>query len=243
MDHQIQTLIVDDDEGIRFFLQEVLTGEGHAVVTASSGEEALERLRDQRFDLAFLDLNLGGRIDGLRVLEAISWRWPQMARVILTGHGTLDSAMSAIREGVDAYLLKPVKADQVRQVAQEALAKRQTSDPAPSAEPPAEVDPTHLQRGPFVVDLDSGGVAHNDQPLALNSCEYKLLVHLMENDERPVPVQELVQVVRGYRCEHVHEARDIIKWYVYSLRQKVEENPSAPRHILNVRGVGYTFKG
>jgi DNA-binding response OmpR family regulator len=65
----------------------------------------------------------------------------------------------------------------------------------------------------------------------------------MENDERPVDVQELVQVVRGYRCDHVHEARDIIKWYVYSLRQKVEQNPSAPRHILNVRGVGYTFKG
>ena len=238
MDHQIQTLIVDDDEGIRFFLQEVLAGEGYAVVTASSGEEALERLRDQGFDLAFLDLNLGGRIDGLRVLEAISWRWPQMARVILTGHGTLDSAMSAIREGIDAYLLKPVKADQVRRVAKEALAKRQRTDQAPSV----TVDRSHLQRGPFVVDLDSGRVWRDDQPLELNSCEYKLLVHLMENDKRPVPVQELVQVVRGYQPEHVHEARDIIKWYVYSLRQKVEENPSAPRHILNVRGVGYTFK-
>jgi DNA-binding response OmpR family regulator len=64
----------------------------------------------------------------------------------------------------------------------------------------------------------------------------------MEHYERPVPVQELVKVVRGYQSEHVHEARDIIKWYVYSLRQKVERNPSAPRHILNVRGVGYTFK-
>jgi DNA-binding response OmpR family regulator len=238
MDHQIQTLIVDDDEGIRFFMQEVLAGEGHAVVTAPSGEEALESLRDRGFDLAFLDLNLGGRIDGLRVLEAISWRWPQMATIILTGHGTLDSAMSAIREGVDAYLLKPVKADQVRQVAKEALAKRQGRDQTL----PTKTKPLHLQRGPFVADLHNSRVTRGDQHLELNSCEYKLLVHLMENDERPVPVQELVQVVRGYRCEHVHEARDIIKWYVYSLRQKVEQNPSAPRHILNVRGVGYTFK-
>ena len=238
MDNQIRTLIVDDDEGIRFFLQEVLLGEGHAVVAVSSGEEALQHLTDTRFELAILDLNLGSRIDGLRILEAISWRWPQMARVILTGQGTLDSAMRAIREGVDAYLLKPVKANEIRQVAKEALAKRQGRDRVP----PATTDPSRLQRGPFVVDLDRGEVRRDDQPLELNSCEYKLLIHLMENDDRPVPVQELVLVVRGYQSEHVHEARDIIKWYVYSLRQKVERDPSAPRHILNVRGVGYTFK-
>ena len=238
MGNQIQTLIVDDDEGIRYFLQETLSGEGHDVVAASNGEEALRHLQDTRFDLAILDLNLGSRIGGLRVLEAISWRWPQMASIILTGHGTLDSAMSAIREGVDAYLLKPVKADQLRQAAKEALAKRQGRDRVPPATP----DPARLQRGPFVVDLDRGLVRRDDQLLELNSCEYKLLVHLMENDDRPVPVQELVLVVRGYQCEHVHEARDIIKWYVYSLRQKAERDPSAPRHILNVRGVGYTFK-
>jgi DNA-binding response OmpR family regulator len=239
MGDQIQTLIVDDDEGIRYFLQEVLSGEGHTVVTASSGEEALEKLRDARYHLAFLDLNLGGRIDGIRVLEAISWRWPQMATVILTGHGTLESAMSAIREGVGAYLLKPVKAAQVRQVAAEVLLKRKERYP----DPEAQASSSHLERGVFAVNLDTSEVKKDDQKLELNTCEYKLLVHLMENDERPVDVQELVQVVRGYSCDHIHEARDIIKWYVYSLRQKVEQNPSAPRHILNVRGVGYTFKG
>ncbi len=239
MENQIQTLIVDDDEGIRYFLQDVLSGEGHTVITASSGEEALEQLREARFELAFLDLNLGGRIDGMRVLEAISWRWPQMATVILTGHGSLESAMSAIREGVDAYLLKPVKAAQVRQVAAEVLLKRKERYPVPQA----KADSQLLKRGAFAVDLDTGQVKKDDQTLDLNTCEYKLLVHLMENDERPVPVQELVQVVRGYRCDHVHEARDIIKWYVYTLRQKVELIPSSPRHILNVRGVGYTFKG
>ena len=147
--------------------------------------------------------------------------------------------MSAIREGVDAYLLKPVKAAQVRQVAAEVLLKRKERYPGPQAQTPS----SSLERGALAVNLDTSEVKKDDQKLELNTCEYKLLVHLMENDERAVDVQELVQVVRGYRCEHVHEARDIIKWYVYSLRQKVEQNPSAPRHILNVRGVGYTFKG
>jgi DNA-binding response OmpR family regulator len=238
MENQIQTLVVDDDEGIRYFLQEVLSSEGHTVVTASSGEVALAQLREERFDLAFLDLNLGGRIDGMRVLEAISWRWPEMATVILTGHGSLESAISAIREGIDAYLLKPVKAAQVREVVEEVLARRKE----PYQVSPTARDPSRLQRGPIAVNLDTGEVRRDGQALELNSSEFKLLVHLLRNVERPVPVHELVQVVRGCQCEHVHEARDIIKWYVYSLRQKVEQNPSTPRHILNVRGVGYTFK-
>jgi two-component system response regulator RegX3 len=68
------------------------------------------------------------------------------------------------------------------------------------------------------------------------------LVYLMKNDSRPVPPPELVKVVRGYECAHLQEARDIIKWYVYRLRSKVEPKPSSPRHILNVRGTGYIFK-
>ena len=61
MTKQIRTLVVDDEAGIRFFLEETLRRAGHAVVTASSGEEALDRLREAPFDLAVLDLKLGGR--------------------------------------------------------------------------------------------------------------------------------------------------------------------------------------
>lgn len=78
--------------------------------------------------------------------------------------------------------------------------------------------------------------------LDLTSYEYELLVYLMENDDRPVPPPELVEVVRGYECDNLQEARDIIKWYIYRLRSKVEPKPSTPRHILNVRGAGYIFK-
>jgi DNA-binding response OmpR family regulator len=235
-----RTLIVDDDEGIRFFLQEILEAEGHAITLVSSGEEALDRLREQAFDLAFLDLRLGGRVDGLRVLEAISWRWPQMARIILTGHGTLDSAMTAIREGVDAYLLKPVRAAEVRQTVGEVLSKRESSDRQEIKQAPTE---GHiLQQGPFVVNLLDRHAFCHDEPLDLSVCEFELLVHLMQNAHRVVPPPELVEVVRNYECDHLQEARDVIKWYIYQLRRKVEANPSRPRHILNVRGVGYTFK-
>ncbi len=242
MREQIQTLIVDDDDGIRFFLAKVLRGEEHAVVTASSGEEALEYLRDTTFDLAVLDLMLGARIDGLRILQAIRWRWPNMATIILTGHGTLDSAMEAIREGVDAYLLKPVKPDEMRRIANEVLKKRQQKQeekPLPVSE---SENPTVLKRGRFSVDLQEKRIEADGHVLDLKTFEYELLVFLMKNDDRPVSPTELVKIVRGFECEHVQEARDVIKWYIYNLRRKVEPKPSVPRHILNVRGVGYIFK-
>jgi len=240
MTKPIRTLIVDDDEGIRFFLEETLELEGHEITLVSSGEEALDRLREQPFDLAILDLRLGGRVDGLRVLEAISWRWPQTARIILTGHGSLDSAMTAIREGIDAYLLKPVRAAEVRQAVDEVLGKREKKGQKEAQQ--ASLEGHLLQQGPFSVDLRDRLALCNDQPLELSVCEFELLVHLMQNSHRVVAPPELVEVVRNYECDHLQEARDIIKWYIYQLRQKVEQNPSSPRHILNVRGVGYTFK-
>lgn len=234
MTEGIRTLVVDDEDKICFFLEEVLRRAGHTVESTTSGEEALRRLRDDRFDLAIVDLNLGGRVDGLRVLEAARWRWPSMAVVILTGHGSLDSALSAIQEGVDGYLLKPAEPEEVRQAAQEALDRRSQLAPKPEQ---MEL----LERGDFSVDLKKHLVTYKDESLDLTASEFKLLVHLMENSDRVVPPPELVKAVRGYKPDHLQEARQIIKWYIHRLRQKVEPEPSSPRYITNVRGVGYRF--
>lgn len=118
------TLIVEDEERVRFFLREALRREGHVVVEAASGEQALDLLRDRSFDLAILDVVLGGRVDGFQVLETIRARCPGTAAVILTAHGSVESAVHALREGVDGYLLKPVRATELRRAVEEALDKR-----------------------------------------------------------------------------------------------------------------------
>ena len=203
-----------------------------------SGEEALDRLRETPFELAVLDLKLGGRVDGLRVLEAIRWRWPETVVIILTGHGSLESAMDAIREGVDGYLLKPVEPNEVRQAVQEALDRR-----GRLARSKEMVKEEHLlQQGSFSVDLKKHLATLDGRPLDLTPSEFKLLLCLMQNAQRVVSPRELVRAVRGYECEYEWEAREIIKWYIHRLRRKVEPDPSSPRHILNVRGVGYTFE-
>ncbi|MGD8399105.1 MAG: response regulator transcription factor [Anaerolineae bacterium] len=243
MSRPIRTLLVDDDEAVRQSLAEILSRVGHQVTTVASGEEALDQVRDTPFDLAILDLQLGGYVDGLRLLEAINWRWPDTAKVILTGHGSLDSAMVAIREGVDAYLLKPIEAEQLRCTLDEVLASRQRAQAEHRHIPDRDqVKNGSLKQGPFAIGLRSRIVTRDDEAIELSQSEFDLLVHLVRNADRVVPPPELVKVVRNYECEDMQEAREIIKWYVHRLRQKVERTPSRPRHILNVRGVGYTFK-
>lgn len=239
MTKQIRTLVVDDEAGIRFFLKEALKQVGHSVVAVSSGEEALDRLRDAPFDLIMLDLKLGGRVDGMRVLESVKWRWPATVVIILTAHGSLESSLAAIREGVDGYLLKPVEPEELWQVVEEALARQ--SRLAPVQEQPVLHKGPVFQCGSFSVDLEKQMATMTGQLLDLNASEFALLAHLMQNAYRAVPPPELVEAVRGYECDHLNEARQIIKWYIHSLRQKVEPDPSQPRHILTVRGIGYRF--
>ncbi|MHB0856841.1 MAG: response regulator transcription factor [Anaerolineae bacterium] len=236
MNEQVHTLVVDDEEMVRFFIQEALQKSGHIVTTASSGEEALDRLRDTAYDLVLVDLKLGGRVDGIRVLNAVRWRWPATTVVILTAHGSLGSAMAAIREGVDGYLLKPAEPEELRQIVDEALERRRGLMHAQQ-----EAEQHILQHGPISVDLERHQVTLGDQSLDLTPHEFKLLVYLMENAHRVVTPRELVREVRQYESDNQYESRQIIKWYIHRLRQKLEPDPSNPRYILNVRGVGYSL--
>lgn len=237
MTEPMRALVVDDEEGIRFFLKETLGMLGHAVTTAQNGQEALDYLRDQRFDLIMLDLQLGSRVDGMKVLEAARWRWPDAIIIILTAHGSLETAVTAIREGVDGYLLKPVGPQEVRTAIREALERRAVI--AASREP----DPRDalMEKGPFIVDVGKHQVKVGGQPVELTNPELALLVHLIRNANRVVPHSELVAEVRQYQPEYPNEAREIIKWYIHRLRRKVEPDPAHPRYILNVRGAGYTL--
>jgi DNA-binding response OmpR family regulator len=235
---KINTLVVDDEAGIRFFVDETLTKAGYAVRTAASGQEALDRLRDDAYQLMILDLKLGGRVDGLKVLEAVRWRWPETVVIMLTGHGSLESAMAAIREGVDGYLLKPVEPSELRQAVSEALERRARLGILPGQE---EVET--LESGPFVIDLAKHIATAHGQPLDLTPREFNLLAHLIQNADRVVTPKELVQAAQGYECDNLYEARQIVKWYIHRLRQKIEPEPSQPTYVLNVRGVGYRFAG
>ncbi len=235
MSDPLRSLVVDDDPAVRFSLGETLRRAGHVVTQAESGEAALELLRDNAFDLAVIDLNLGTRVDGLRVLTAIRWRWPRTAAIILTAYGSLESALAAIREGVDGYLLKPAEPRAVLEAVREALARRHAELE------PADAPNHRLRHEDLILDLDKRQVTRAGQPLDLTPAEFNLLAHLIENAHRTVSPKELARTIRGYEPDYQHEARQLVKWYIHRLRAKIEPDPARPRLILNVRGVGYTL--
>jgi DNA-binding NtrC family response regulator len=100
-------LVVDDEERQREILQAILKDEGYAVATAVSGENALRLMKNCRFDLVLTDLKMPG-ITGIKLLEEINGLDPTISVVLLTAHGTIDSAVEATKKGVYRYLTKPV---------------------------------------------------------------------------------------------------------------------------------------
>lgn len=234
---KIHTLVVDDEPGVRFFVEETLHRSGHDVTTVKSGEEALKTLRDTPFDVVVLDLKLGGKVDGIKVLEAIRWRWPQTSVIIFTAHGSLDTALEAIDHGIEKYVQKPLSPKELRKVVEDVLAARKKQQ-LKSQDERRQI----LRKGPFRVDEGLHQVKMFEEKLDLTPSEFTLIVHLLRNDDRVISPEELVEVVRGYKPEDVIEARQIIKWYIHRLRQKVEQDSSHPKFILNVRGVGYRIK-
>jgi two-component system response regulator FlrC len=101
-------LVVDDEVGVRSFIADALEVDGHAVVQAADGVEALARLGEQSFHLIVSDLKMP-RMDGLALLRAVRRDQPEVEVVVLTAHGTVDSAVEAMKEGAFDFLQKPVE--------------------------------------------------------------------------------------------------------------------------------------
>src|SRR5437868_7075721 len=113
-------LVVDDEKSQREILEMILAGEGYDVTTASSGEAALKFVADRRFDLVLSDLKMTG-MSGLDLLKELSAHDPSIMVILLTAHGTVDSAVDALRLGAFDYLQKPYDREKLLETVSRAL--------------------------------------------------------------------------------------------------------------------------
>ena len=116
-------LIADDEPGIRSSLQKLLEFEGYRVVLAEDGQRALAILRDRAVDLVLLDIKMPG-LDGLEVLSQVHRDQPQLPVVIISGHGSIQTAVEATRLGAYDFIEKPIDADRMLLVIRNGLAQR-----------------------------------------------------------------------------------------------------------------------
>ncbi len=249
-------LVVDDELAMRESLREILELEGFQVSLADSGENALSILEDQApFDLMLLDLKMKG-MDGLETTEAAKRLSPETVIIMLTAHGTLESAIGAMRYGAFDYLLKPAavgdiiasvqrglahRAQMMRQRDLVGLMQRAITELQPAhVSPPGKGGERHLRLREIDLDLQRHIAMVRGRVLDLTLTEFRMLVYLMERPDQVIAPRELVGAVQGYRADE-HEARAIVRVHIRRLRQKIEPDPDQPEYVLNVRGVGYVF--
>jgi DNA-binding response OmpR family regulator len=123
MDLAAKILVVDDEPGIRFFLEEMLERQGYQVATADGGHAALERIAAEEFDVVLLDLMMP-EVDGLEVLATLHRDSPDTVVIVLTAHASLETAVQALRQGAHDYLFKPCKTVELRESIRRGLAAR-----------------------------------------------------------------------------------------------------------------------
>ena len=221
-------LIVDDDPGIRFALEWVLTRRGYAVLTARDGAEALEQVAAHRPDLVVLDVLLPA-VDGLTACRRLRARGDDVPVLMLTARDSVGDRVTGLETGADDYLAKPFSNDEL--IARiRALLRRRSG--ASGAAPPAVLTYAGLRLDTVARRADRDG-----RELRLTRTEFLLLELFMTHPREVLGRERLLAAVWG---DHDRPTANTLDVYVMYLRRKTEAG-GRPRLIRTVRGVGYAL--
>lgn len=230
-------LIVEDEihlaRGLRFNLE----AEGYEVDTVETGEAALERLvgaAAKRYDVVVLDCMLPG-VDGFTVAREIRKAGQFVAVLMLTARSQPEDVLRGFESGADDYLPKPFELAILIARIGGLIRRREWLEKAREAPPPK--GDTFTFNGK-TIDFDNLEIRGGDQTLRLTMMEAQLLRYLVNHEGRAVKRSELLEEVWGLRDDTDTRAIDN---FVVRLRRYIEIEPTKPRHLLTVRGVGYRF--
>lgn len=218
-----RVLLVEDDEGIRQVTARALMNAGFAVTTQGDGRGALSMFTDERFDVVVLDLMLPG-LDGVEVCRHI--RETSLVPIImLTARDETRDVVLGLEVGADDYITKPF--DLVELIARIRAILRRAA-----AEPPDDV----VSIGDLRIDREAFRAFKGSEELELSATEFKLLDELSRNAGRVLTREVLLDVVWGY--DYLGDSR-LVDMAIKRLRAKVEDDPTEPRLIQTIRGIGY----
>ena len=238
-------LVVDDDAKIVRLVRTYLERDGFAVVTAADGPAALAAIEEHRPALVVLDLMLP-ELDGRAVIRAV--RRDEEAGttpiLVLSARGTTLDRIAGLEDGADDYLPKPFSpAELVVRV--KAILRRASATPEPSlaaaagGEPAASARPRggRIVHNDLVLDPERHEVAIDGSMVQLTHVEFRLLQALLEADGRVLSRDQLLDAVWGAdQSEVLDRTVDV---HIRRLRDKLGDDPDAPRWVATVRGVGY----
>jgi len=219
-------LVVDDEPSIRRSLQVHLEGKGYVVLTASSGEQAMEKFSQQSSDVVIADLILPG-MDGIELTRKIR-ETSNVPIIVLSAIGEDEKKVEALELGADDYVTKPFNMEELGARIR-ALLRRSTKSHGTEAA---------LRSGDLYVNFERREVKVNGEPVKLTPKEYDLLMCLSQSTGTVLTHRMLLTAIWG--PAHGEEAQ-YLRVFVSQLRKKLGEDPARPRYIQTDPGVGYRF--
>jgi DNA-binding response OmpR family regulator len=219
-------LVVEDELGLREGLRDLLVGDGHQVTLAADGRAAVELGLTTPFDVVVLDIMLP-RLDGVEVCRRLRAARPATAILMLTARGSEDDKLRGLTEGADDYMTKPFSA-------RELLARVRVLGRRHLGEADAEL----IEADGAELDLGTLRARRADRDIKLTAREAGIIRLLYRHRDRGVSRAELLEQVWGARASNETRAVDVA---VATLRKKIEREPSAPRLVVTIKGIGYRW--
>lgn len=230
-------LVAEDEQAIREFVIINLKRAGYETLEASSGDEAL-KIYDREgsnVDVAVLDIMMPGDHDGLAVCKELRRRSGSIGIILLTAKTQEMDKVGGLMMGADDYVTKPFSPSELvarvdavyRRVALEQMRSRSNFR-------------EEIRSGNFVLNLRSRSLLKNGEPVELTQVEFQIMEYFFSN---PGAAMDRTDILRHVWGESYYGEEKIVDVNIRRLRMKVEDEPSNPKHIVTVWGLGYKWEG
>ncbi len=220
-------LIVDDDEAVRTTLFKVIRSNGLDAELAASGEEALQMIRDKRYDLILLDVNMHG-MDGFAVVQQLRSRTVHTPIIIVSGRKEDYDTLYGLDIGADDYVTKPFNPIVLGAKVKALIRRSKGNLPGTNSV---------ISAGPFQYNTSTLRFYKHENEVILSSKENAIMKLFMDNVNRIFPKDMIYNQIWG---EAIVDDNAVMV-YINRLRQKIEDDPAKPKYIQTVRGLGYRF--
>ena len=219
-------LVADDEMLYQHLLRVNLEKEGYEVVAASNGEEALDLVTSRHPDLVVLDIMMP-KLDGISTCERIR-QFSNVPIIMLTARSEEQDRVRGLNVGADDYIVKPFSATELVARVRAVLRRAKNSEGGTSNR--------YFEHGNLKIDFARAEVWKDGKPIYLSATEYRLLIQFAHHMGQVMTAEELLVAIWGpsYR-----EDKEILWVSIARLRQKLEDNPHQPQHIVTRAGLGY----
>ena len=222
-----QILIIEDDSSILRVLRDNLTFEGYNVLTASNGIKGFDLALRKEIDMLLLDIMLPG-MSGYEICTRLKIERPEIPIIMITARGAEMDKISGLDVGADDYVTKPFSMQELMARIRAVFRRYNLGTSIPD----------QVSFGEVKLDFKKFQAFVNDSEIKLSSKEMAIMKYLIQHKGDVVHRHDLLEEVWGY---NVMPTTRTVDNFIHELRKKLEEDPSKPKHIISIRGIGYKF--